>query len=45
MLQMNKDLYRKLKWLSANVKVVLSIFYAEFYLFVKVVIFPLYING
>lgn len=27
---MNKDLYRKLKWLSANVKAVLSIFYAEF---------------
>lgn len=42
---MNEDLYRKLKWLSANVKVVLSIFYAEFYLFVKAVIFPLYING
>lgn len=27
---MKKDLYRKLKWLGANVKVVLSIFYAEF---------------
>lgn len=30
MLQVNKELDSKLKWLSANVKAVLSIFYPEF---------------